>query len=363
MDLDESTLLEPGLATLSSLSTPARNREPKKIGQFERMDVNVETGKTSLFISNLDEHCLDINGHPIITDQGNSLIVNFRKDSLIGAGRYSKVFKGVLNIDDKWVPVAVKVALNDPESKEALLHEASFLSKLKSNHIVKMYGSFSLEGNKEFSGAIILELGAFGTLHSFLQAKEQFSLSLAQFKSWTLQLFLALRDLRDAKLIHFDIKPQNILIMDDYTLRLADFGECMESKDLDYSQTRGRGTLTYSAPELLSTSNTGPCSETNCDLYSAGVVLYHMLTGREPWQDGSKQATHQILAIKKGFTVAGLNPIKRVDTSGSIKLLGPNGELVNSVESNRLVDLIVSCTRLEPAKRISLDEIISLIKQ
>lgn len=336
----------------------------KRTSQLDRMDMNVATGKNSLFIANIEDEASEITDvmyeNAIRTDSRAKLLLPFTKESFLGEGRHSKVYKGTVwtKGSTAWCDVAVKLAFNEPESSESLLHELGVLKNVRCPYIIDVIDTLKLngKGSNVFEYGYVMSLADFGTLESFLLANDVFSLSLYQFLSWSKQILLAVKALRDAQITHFDIKPHNILVMRDYSLRLADFGEALCNSAPDFEETRGRGTLHYNAPELLSLESVGQCDGAAVDLYSAGLVMYSLMTGRLPWRDIRGPRTHQILTCKRGFNTGAYNPLPPVDTNDPFKLPGPNGELLPIHIVQSLVDLINRCTAFKPQDRYTVEE-------
>ncbi len=88
------------------------------------------------------------------------------------------------------------------------------------------------------------------------------------------------------KIVHRDLKPENVLLDDDLNVKIADFGLSNEIKDGDFLKT-SCGSPNYAAPEVIRGGlYTGP----EIDVWSAGVILYVMLSGRLPFEDDDVQA-------------------------------------------------------------------------
>lgn len=335
----------------------------KPTSQLDRMDMNVATGKNSLFITNGEDEASDVTDimydNAVRTDSRAKLLLPFTKETFLGEGRHSKVYKGTIwtRGSTGWCDVAVKLAFKEPESAESLTHELKILKCVRCPYIIDVIDTLQLKGkgSNVFEYGYVMSLADFGTLESFLLANDVFSLSLTQFVSWSKQILLAVKALRDSQITHFDIKPHNILVMRDYSLRLADFGEAICELRPDFEETRGRGTLHYNAPELLSLESNGPCDGAAVDLYSAGLVLYSLMTGRLPWRDIRGPRTHQILTCRRGFSTGAYNPLPPVDTLDEFKLPGPNGEILPIHVVQSLVDLINRCTAFKPHDRYTVD--------
>lgn len=343
----------------TEISEDLKPLTPSKTSQLERMDLNIASGKNSLFINNKEEDLIDPSYSTAIhTNYGSKLLLSFAKEKFLGEGRYSKVFKGLIRCKSTttWREVAVKLAFKDYEAIESLQHEQKLLSQLSSPHMVPIEDSFTLHSHSEFECGYAMPLAEFGTLESFIVSKDVFSLSFSLFLSWSKQLVEMLKVLEAAGITHFDIKPQNILVMGDYTLRLGDFGDAVISLTPDFEEIRGRGTLHYNAPELLSLRSVGPCDGMATDMYSVGLILYSLFTGRSPWMELHGPRTHQLLTCKKGFFAGTFNPLPSPGSVDDFKLPGPNGEILLGPIVEHLSRLIIDCTASDPEKRISADE-------
>jgi serine/threonine protein kinase len=185
-------------------------------------------------------------------------------------------------------PVAVKTFqskfLSSQKSKDEFREEALTWTRLdKHKNIVRAY----YVKNIEIQPYIFLEYVAGGNLDKWLYTR-QLDLPLAL--NFALQ-FCTGMDYAYQKmgLIHRDIKPGNILLTQDKTVKITDFGlaKTLEVKpeqvpvpaDLSYDQTSAAGTLPYMAPEQF----TGQTIDTRADIYSFGIVLYLMITGSYPY--------------------------------------------------------------------------------
>ncbi len=113
------------------------------------------------------------------------------------------------------------------------------------------------------------------------------TLELDQALSLMQQLCRVVAYLHDQHIVHLDLKPENILYLDDLTIKVIDFGlaSCGDLPDLlALDMQNPQGTPWYIAPEQL----LGERDDPRCDIYSMGMLLYEMLTGRLPWPRSSK---------------------------------------------------------------------------
>lgn len=121
-----------------------------------------------------------------------------------------------------------------------------------------------------------------GELFYHLQHAGKFKEDRACF--YTAEIILALEYLRNEAIVYRDLKPENILIDKDGHVKLTDFGLSKDGLDEDQSERTSSfiGTTEYLAPEMIKEKD----YTYSIDLYSLGVVLLEMLTGRNPFKHG-----------------------------------------------------------------------------
>lgn len=174
----------------------------------------------------------------------------------------------------------------DPEARERLVREAQAAALLRSPHIAVTYDL------AEHDGALFI---AMEYVEGELLAARVASgpLPLAEALDVELQLADALDEAHQRGVVHRDIKSANVMITDRHLVKVLDFGLAKfvnaprgsDVRTLANATAPGLvlGTLSYMAPEQL----TGGAVDSRADLFSAGVVLYEMLTGRLPFVGGS----------------------------------------------------------------------------
>jgi serine/threonine protein kinase len=176
-------------------------------------------------------------------------------------------------------PVALKrlaenLAAND-EFKQRFLREARLAARLSHPNIVAVYDV----GEDEGRPFIVMEYVEGEPLSDLLQRRRRFepteAVALGQ------QACAGLEHAHEAGLVHRDIKPQNLLIMTDGTLKIADFGI---ARSVDGTQLTEVGTVLGTAAYLAPEQAAGESVSAAADVYALGAVLYELLTGRPPYE-------------------------------------------------------------------------------
>jgi serine/threonine protein kinase len=198
------------------------------------------------------------------------------KDKL-GEGGYGTVFKG--SLQDGCV-VAVKILKGSKGNVDEFLNEVISIGRTSHINIVGLIG-FCLEGPKR---ALVYEYMANGSLEKYIYL-ENSDLVIGWDKLQQIAVGIArgleyLHQGCSTRIIHFDIKPQNILVDEDFCPKIADFGlaKLCHLKDSILSIAEARGTIGFIAPEVFS-RGFGVVS-TKSDVYSYGMMLLEMVGGR-----------------------------------------------------------------------------------
>ncbi|CAI0466011.1 unnamed protein product [Linum tenue] len=187
----------------------------------------------------------------------------------LGKGAFGTVYSGILTLEDEEAEVAVKVLENVMERGEKeFLTEVQVIALTHHKNLVRLLG-FCNENKKH--RVLVYELMKRGTLsdHLFGNAKPGWE-QRAEIAMGIARGLVYLHEECETQIIHCDIKPQNVLLDDNYTAKIADFGLAkLLMKDQTRTSTMARGTMGYMAPEWLKNA---PVT-VKVDVYSFGVVL------------------------------------------------------------------------------------------
>ena len=195
----------------------------------------------------------------------------------IGEGGMANVYLAHDVILDR--DVAVKVLRGDLAGDEKFVRrfqrEAIAASSLSHPNIVEMY-DVGEDGGKYF---IVMEYIEGRTLKSLI--KKRGTLTLSEVIDIMLQLTSGLACAHESYIIHRDIKPQNVLILDDGRVKITDFGIAMALNSNELTQTNSvMGSVHYLPPEQAN----GNGSTIKSDIYSTGILMYELLTGKIPFK-------------------------------------------------------------------------------
>lgn len=196
---------------------------------------------------------------------------------VIGVGGMAVVYKAFDNIDHRIVAVKIlkQEYLANEDFKRRFRNESKAIAVLSHPNIVKVY-------DVSFGDAIqyiVMEYIEGITLKEYIT--QQGVVNPREAIYFITQILRALNHAHDKGIVHRDIKPQNILLISDGTIKVTDFGIARMSENATRTMTDGAiGSVHYISPEQAK----GSITDSRTDLYSAGVILYEMLTGKLPFQ-------------------------------------------------------------------------------
>ena len=195
---------------------------------------------------------------------------------LIGSGGMANVYKAKCHRLNRMV--AVKILKSDMAENEEIRRrfrdESRAVAQLSHANIVSVY-DVSSSGDTEY---IVMELIDGITLKQYMERRGQ--MDWRESLHFIIQIMRALEHAHSRGIIHRDIKPQNIMVLRDGSVKVADFGiACLQNNAQTLTQD-ALGSVHYISPEQAR----GEHIDARSDIYSAGVVLYEMLTGRLPFE-------------------------------------------------------------------------------
>ena len=199
----------------------------------------------------------------------------YRLEEVLGHGGMAIVYRAWDEELER--PVAVKVLADNLARDEPLrrrfLREARTAARLAHPNIVELYDSGEQDGRLY----IVMEYLKGETLAEILGRRR--TLPAAEATPLTLQICAGLEHAHSRGIVHRDVKPQNLLVQGDGTLKIADFGIAKPDGATTLTEAGGIiGTAAYLAPEQLAGDRITPAT----DIYALGAVVYEMLTGRTP---------------------------------------------------------------------------------
>lgn len=211
---------------------------------------------------------------------GKRLDGRYEIHELIGVGGMANVYRCTDTVDDR--EVAIKILkdeyLNNEEFIRRFKNESKAIAMLSHPNIVKVYDvSFG-----DMIQYIVMEYIDGITLKEYID--QQGIIEWKDALHLTTQVLKALQHAHECGIVHRDIKPQNIMLLQDGTIKVTDFGIARFSDKATRTMTeQAIGSVHYIAPEQAR----GDVTDGKTDIYSVGVMLYEMLTGKLPFDSDS----------------------------------------------------------------------------
>lgn len=208
---------------------------------------------------------------------GKRLDGRYEIKEIIGVGGMAVVYKAYDNQENR--TVAVKILKEEFISNEEFVrrfkNESKAIAMLSHPNIVKVYDvSFG-----DLIQYIVMEYIDGITLKEFIEREG--SLRWKDAVHFTIQILKGLQHAHDKGIVHRDVKPQNIMVLPDGTIKVTDFGIARFSRSEQRTITdKAIGSVHYISPEQAR----GERTDEKADIYSVGVMLYEMLTGQLPFQ-------------------------------------------------------------------------------
>ena len=252
--------------------------------------------------------------------------LDYKKLNFLGEGSFAAVYRVQNRITDsiRAMKIINKSASCSPEDDKEIFNEINILRTLDHPNILKIFEFYS---NKE-SYSIVTELCSGGELFQEIVDKGPFNENYSAYVMF--QILSAINYCHNMKIVHRDLKPENILIVDRDKnnfprIKICDFGT---SKMFEKGAIQRKlvGSSYYIAPEVLKKHY-----DEKCDLWSCGVILYILLSGRPPFGGENDKEIMERVALGKYDLQS--SPFNKVSKSG--------------------IDLIQKLLIMDPKKRIS----------
>ncbi|KAJ6830899.1 putative serine/threonine-protein kinase PBL19 [Iris pallida] len=282
----------------------------------------------------------------------------FSRGLVIGEGGFGCVYRGVVDDgDDGAVDVAVKqLNRNGSQGHKEWITEVNFLGVVKHPNLVRLVGYCAEDDERGMQRLLVYELMPNKSLEDHLLGRVVPSLS------WALRLKIAqdaarglayLHEEMDFQLIFRDFKTSNILLDEDFNAKLSDFGLARHgpTEGADHVLTSVVGTVGYAAPEYLQTGRLTAKS----DVWSFGVVLYEIISGRRPLDRNLPRSEQKLLDWVKPYA----SDPKKFHT-----ILDPRLEGQYSTRSARkLIALANKCLMKNPKSRPRMSEVVAMLTE
>ncbi|XP_050278582.1 rust resistance kinase Lr10-like isoform X4 [Quercus robur] len=275
-------------------------------------------------------------------------MTNGFKDKL-GQGGYGTVFKGKLQ---SGYPVAIKLLSKSKANGQDFMNEVATIGRIHHINVVQLIG-FCVEGSKQ---ALVYEFMPNGSLDKFIFPDRENSTVLTWDRIYEIAVGVAqgikyLHQGCDMQILHFDIKPHNILLDENFIPKVSDFGlaKLYPVDDSIVSLTAVRGTLGYMAPELFY-KNIGGISH-KADVYSFGMLLMEMV-GRRKNLNASVENSSQIYFPSWIYD--------KLDQDEDL-------EVLNAIEGEKktlkkMIIVAFWCIQMKPINRPSMSKVLEMLE-
>ncbi|KFK26616.1 hypothetical protein AALP_AA8G271800 [Arabis alpina] len=273
---------------------------------------------------------------------------NFSEANDVGGGGYGKVYRGILPSGQL---IAIKRAQQGSlQGGLEFKTEIELLSRVHHKNVVRLLG-FCFDRSEQM---LVYEYIPNGSLRDSLSGKSGIRLD------WTRRLRIALgsgkglaylHELADPPIIHRDIKSNNILLDENLTAKVADFGlsKLVGDPEKTHVTTQVKGTMGYLDPEYYMTNQLTEKS----DVYGFGVVMLELLTGKSPIERGKYVVREVKTKMDKSRGLYDLQEL--LDTS----IIASSGNLKGF---EKYVDLALRCVEEEGVRRPSMGEVVKEIE-
>ncbi|XP_010462912.1 PREDICTED: receptor-like kinase TMK2 [Camelina sativa] len=304
--------------------------------------------------SGSDAHHVGESGNIVISIQVlRDATDNFDEKNILGRGGFGIVYKGELHDGTKIAVKRMEPSIISGKGLDEFKSEIVVLTRVRHRNLVILHG-YCLEGNERL---LVYQYMPQGTLSRHIFHWQVEGLKPLE---WTRRLIIALdvargveylHTLAHQSFIHRDLKPSNILLGDDMHAKVADFGLVRLAPEGAQSiETKIAGTFGYLAPEYAVTGRV----TTKVDVYSFGVILMELLTGRKALDDKrSEEEVHLATWFRRMYINKDSFP-KAIDETIEF-----NEETLRSI--NTVAELANQCSAREPQQRPDMSHVVNVL--
>ncbi|KAL3510730.1 hypothetical protein ACH5RR_030131 [Cinchona calisaya] len=269
----------------------------------------------------------------------------------LGQGGYGSVYKGEFHDGS---PIAVKVLKESKGSGEEFINEVASICRTSHVNIVNLLG-FSFQGHKR---ALIYEFMPNGSLDKFIYGGKSSTnpqLGLQTLYKISVGIARGLEYLHrgcNTRILHFDIKPHNILLDRDFSPKISDFGlaKLCPSKESIVSMLGTRGTIGYIAPEVFC-KNFGGVSHKS-DVYSYGMMVFEMV--------GERKNINAVVD-NTSETYFPDRIYRRIDEGDNLGLDAVTNEEEN-ILARKMIIVSLWCIQTDPSTRPSSTKVVEMLE-
>lgn len=277
---------------------------------------------------------------------------DFREE--LGKGGYGSVYKGKLRSGHD---VAVKTLSTNKENGQDFINEVATLGRIHHVNVVKLVG-YCVERSKR---VLVYDLMPNGSLDKYIFDKQS-----CESLSWERKYKIAIGVARgieylhkgcDVQILHFDIKPHNILLDENFTPKISDFGlaKFFSTEKNSVTLTAARGTIGYVAPELINRS-IGQVSY-KADVYSFGMLLMEMIglnTNKVNGCDNSSEYFPYWIYDR-------INRGKDIEVGNVVRVDDEDDEYTRKI-TRKMTIVGLWCIQINPTGRPSMSQVLKMLE-
>nr|KYP72152.1 putative receptor-like protein kinase At5g39030 family [Cajanus cajan] len=298
--------------------------------------------------NNIESFLLDNNISPIRYEYKEIKKMTRGFKVKLGQGGFGSVYKGKLRSGSD---VAIKMLNKSKANGQDFISEVATIGRIHHTNVVRLIG-YCVEGKKH---ALVYEYMHNGSLDKYIFSKER-NVSLSYEKTYEICLRVAhgiayLHQGCDVQILHFDIKPHNILLDDSFIPKISDFGlaRLYPINNSIVTLTDARGTLGYMAPELFY-KNVGGVSY-KADIYSFGMLLMEMVSKRKNSNPHAEHSSQHYFPLWIYDQFKEEKDIDIEDVSGEDKIL-----------AKKMFIVALWCIQLKPKDRPSMNKVVEMLE-